>query len=392
MDKRIVYFEKKKQELINKCICCGKCLSSCPIFKIGKYKNRRTREITELVIDLVKNGKHSEEAEYTVTSCMGCGSCTTSCPVDIVPLFIFRAGVQELTRKGKGPEPLPNPASIFSAIEIPKSEARWIEEVPSKLEPVEIVLFPGCDAYRSPQQVQILMDIFNKMKMSFVTLWGCNYCCGAREYLANNFERGDELAKKLLDAISAFKPKKAVFICGQCYYQFSRALPKMFSIPFESQYLPEFLSDNLYKIRFSERIEKAITLHDSCSSSRAIRNCEPARKVLQNIPGVSFIEMERNRENSPCCGGLINDRYPERTLLIRKERMDEVEASGADLFVNDCIACYANYCFLEDKYPFEVITLITLVGRAMGIEYEDQYKNYIRQHNFHVVSTLKKKA
>jgi heterodisulfide reductase subunit D len=379
MDKRVAYLEKKKQEIVDACTCCGKCLRVCPIFKVGKYKDRRTIEIMESVIELVKNGNYSQEAEYTVTSCMGCGVCTASCPVSIVPLFIFRAGVQALTMQGKAPPPLllSNRALEFSDVEIYLPEVQWIEEVPLEPEPVEVVLFPGCDAFQWPLQVKTLIDIFNKMKVSFVTLWGRNLCCGAREYLSNNFERGDELAKKLIGAISAFSPKKAVFICGQCYYQFAHALPRIFDISFEPQYLPEFLSDNLRKIEFAERIEKVITLHDSCSCSRAIRNCEPARKLLQSISGIIFVEMEQNREDSPCCGGLTNDRYPERTLPIRKKRMDEVEVLGAEILVSDCIACCANYSLLKEKYSFEVISLITLLGRAMGIEYEDRYKNQL---------------
>ncbi len=62
---------------------------------------------------------------------------------------------------------------------------------------------------------------------------------------------------------------------------------------------------------------------------------EPPRNVLQAIPGVELVEMERNQEAAWCCGagGGAREAYPEFSRWTANERLEEAEATGAEAIV-----------------------------------------------------------
>ncbi len=46
-----------------------------------------------------------------------------------------------------------------------------------------------------------------------------------------------------------------------------------------------------------------VTYHDPCYLGRHSKVFDAPREILKSLPGVEFIEMERNSEESMCCGG-----------------------------------------------------------------------------------------
>ena len=377
-EQRLAYVNKKKKELLESCTSCGSCLKHCPIFVQGKYKDRKPRKIMEKVLDLAKNDHYSEEAAYTVLTCTICGECTSHCPEKLIPLLIFRAGLEELSHLGKAPPSTPDFTESLSIVQLKPSDIKWISTIPEEPEQVDIVLYPGCDSIRAPHEILTHIDILEKMNLNFVTLWGEEFCCGFKGYSVNDFEKGDKLAKTLISAIEAFKPKILLLPCGQCYFQFKRTLSRLFSFSFEFIYFPQFLLQNIDKIKFSNEINKVITYHDSCKIARAVRDFDTTRELLKKIPGIKLVEMERNKERSICCGGLKNFSYPELTAKLGKDRLDQAKKVEADILVTDCTLCYSIYSIREDLYPFEVNHYITLIAEAMGIKpRKDTYKKIL---------------
>ena len=58
--------------------------------------------------------------------------------------------------------------------------------------------------------------------------------------------------------------------------------------------------------------------------------------------------------------------------------LEETARTGAQVLVDVCQGCLAQFYLEEPRYPFEVQNCLTILGEAMGISYEDKLKNFYR--------------
>jgi Fe-S oxidoreductase len=67
-----------------------------------------------------------------------------------------------------------------------------------------------------------------------------------------------------------------------------------------TQLLADLLQEG--KLKPTKKVDEKIAYHDSCYIGRYNDIYESPRDILRAIPGIEILEMERNRENSLCCG------------------------------------------------------------------------------------------
>jgi len=89
--------------------------------------------------------------------------------------------------------------------------------------------------------------------------------------------------------------------------------------------------NNMWKIYVSNQFERA-------------RWIDMPRMILKAIPGLQLKEMYRIGENSLCCGagGGVKAQYPDFAWNAAKDRLDEAEATGADIILTACPFCELN--------------------------------------------------
>jgi Fe-S oxidoreductase len=88
-------------------------------------------------------------------------------------------------------------------------------------------------------------------------------------------------------------------------------------------------------------VDKVITYHDSCFLGRANDIYEEPRKILRAIPGVSLVEMERNRVRSFCCGAGGGRMWMEEKIgtRINQLRTEQAVRTKANLVGTACPYC-----------------------------------------------------
>jgi Fe-S oxidoreductase len=71
----------------------------------------------------------------------------------------------------------------------------------------------------------------------------------------------------------------------------------------------------------------------------------PPRNILQSIPGINLVEMERIKEYAWCCGagGGVRETYPDFSSSTAAERIDEAKSTGAEAIVTACPWCERNF-------------------------------------------------
>ncbi len=119
------------------------------------------------------------------------------------------------------------------------------------------------------------------------------------------------------------------------------------------------------KLKFTSEYNRTVTYHDPCHLGRHMNLYEAPREVYRSIPGLKLEEMKRNRGNAWCCGagGGLKIGYPEWSVDISKERLEEAKATGASIISSVCPFCRTNLGDANDKYKmnFEVIDLIEIL-------------------------------
>lgn len=120
--------------------------------------------------------------------------------------------------------------------------------------------------------------------------------------------------------------------------------------------------------------DRIYTFHDPCYLGRHNGVYDAPRNVLEAIPGLETVEMERSRNRSFCCGGGMLSLYHEGEGDSRmgEKRLEMAAAVGAQVVVTACPFCMIN---LEDAVKttghsddMEVIDLAELVARSIGAE------------------------
>ena len=127
-------------------------------------------------------------------------------------------------------------------------------------------------------------------------------------------------------------------------------------------------------LRFDQPVDMRVTWHDSCHMGRAGGIYEPPREVLRAIPGLEFVEMEHNRDDSLCCGSvfsLVAD--PVVAKEIGDVRLSEADSVGAEAVVSTCPCCQVQLRVTAQKTcrDLPIVDLGALACRASGIPYPD---------------------
>lgn len=378
---------QEKQKFMERCESCGKCLEKCRIRPFSSYANGDAAELQKARIAFLKGGEFSQTVYDMAFSCIGCHYCSDVCEQGLDPSHMGTISRIELINCGQSAPPpysfaLPgerfNYFSILSALLLNPAQTRWVTGAPDSPEHADVVFFPGCGLHISPDRLFTSLDILDRMGLDCVTLGGIDHCCGMPYMVAGQGAECGEYRDRLAESISAFTPETAVFICPGCTMRMAGNFAAPSELSFRRLHFSTFLAENLDRLKFERSIDKTVVVHDPCKLGRGLGEFEGARKVLKAIPGLRVVEMEHWGANTLCCSGSASMSTPEAARQLGLALMEEVKETGADMLVDLCLGCNRAFRGLAKDYPFEVMSFVTLVGSAMGIEHENKLSLYMK--------------
>ena len=376
-------YSQAKKRIIEDCTLCGLCVDVCPAISLTSLSSMPASDIQEKVINLLNDGVTSEEASLRSASCTHCGVCRDVCPVDINPVLMHELLRLELVRLGKKAYPLMEikvgdstyfVPDIIASMQIKPEEKRWITHVPDSPGHKDVVVFTGCGFVMQPEKILIIAEILERLGLDYVMIGGGELCCGVR-YLGLDLAKTDAHCRALLHALGAFTPEQVLFPCSECEYQVAQYDQKIMPVPFRYEHLFRFLSRHINELGFTQPVNRTVTLHDPCSLSRILGDNESLRTILNAIPVLTLIEMRKNKEQSICCGFVASRKLTVGRTMVR-QCLEEAASTGADVMVDACLGCHFQFLPEESNYPFRVEHILTLIGEAMGIDYEDKIRKF----------------
>jgi Fe-S oxidoreductase len=323
-------------------------------------------------------------------SCLTCYACSLKCPSDVdFPLFMQKMRTIA-ANAGEYGQPAHSNAlhslmRLMSDSSIKQSRLDWLTDENQTSEESDILFFVGCAPYFDPffefegigvktlDIVKGSLKILNKLGIK-PKLLPNERCCGHDMLWTGDIETFKRLAEQNAALIREARVKKIIFSCPECYRTFKLDYPNYVELGCELQHISEFLAERIGEngLKFKE-IKKKVTYQDPCRLGRHLGVYDAPRKALEAIPGIQFIEMERNREWSLCCGTSAFTNCDSYSNQIRLDRLLEARDTGAETLITCCPKCQTHFkCAMtsrtEERRPeveIEVMDLANLVADAL---------------------------
>jgi len=375
------------------CIKCGTCLNVCPVF--ASVAGQTYGYIYHGGIGAILTAfQHSaEEAEDVASLCLGCMACRDACParIDIPRMIVaLRTGLAQETglpwlskmaygRVLKHPPTFDKVLKVASYLQQPfVDKDRMIRQLPGSLKSLtqtislpalsrkplgdrlkensspgktdkpKVAFYSGCvGTYAYPETCEQAMQLLKQCgAQPFYPQKQA--CCGAPAYFAGDAETALGLAKENIAALEEMKPDFIATVCPGCasmlkkeYVKLTSGEPKLNrrakalaeKVRDLSQLVMELTPSQLPKPSRNQKI----TYHDPCHLKRGLGIFDGPRKLLER-EGFEIVEMA---DADACCGfgGHVVLTYPELSKSILKRKIDNIEATGVDTVVTNCLPC-----------------------------------------------------
>ena len=390
------------QSLIDACVHCGFCLSTCPSYRvIGKETDSPRGRV------YLMNGL--SQGEFTLTdttvehfdTCLGCLACVTTCPSGVeydqlitsarvlieqnyrrslpqrllrkmlfsllpypqrlrlllAPLQVYqKTGLQNLLhRTGLLARILPKSLVAMESLLPPIQSQAFVDP--------ELEIFPaqGKRRYRVGMILGCIQRLFlsevNLATIRVLTANGCEVfipkgqgCCAALPHHQGQVEQAQDLARQMIDSFADVE-LDAVIInasgCGHTLKEYGQILKddqtycdRAQAFAHQVKDVQEFLDEVGLTTPLSPLQSKplAVVYQDACHMLHGQKIQAQPRHLLQQIPG---IELREPRDAFLCCGsaGIYNILQPEIAEELGQQKAQNLMQTGAALVASANVGC-----------------------------------------------------
>lgn len=389
--------DKPSSDIINTCVHCGLCLSSCPTYRETglEMSSPRGRIYLMKAVDEGRIGLESQVFQEQMSQCLNCRACEAVCPSGVkygelvesaraqiarhndMPVTASAArtiGFKYLLGKPRvlrlvshgarlydrtGLDNLVSATGLLDKIGLAHADAIRPEMDDDFLVPGRetwtaqgerrgtVAMLSGCIMSTAFAQVHRATARVLARNGYDVVFPPAQTCCGALAVHAGDPETGRELARKNIDALGG--PEFDAIIvdaagCGAAMKEYDfllrddpeyAAKAKAFSSRVRDA--SEFLADVGLREAPGELRLRA-TYQDACHLAHAQRITRQPRELLKAIPGLELVEM---RESDLCCGsaGIYNLLQKEMAGRLRERKLDNALNTAPEVIVSANPGC-----------------------------------------------------
>ncbi|HNU72476.1 MAG TPA: (Fe-S)-binding protein [Thermodesulfobacteriota bacterium] len=376
-----------------RCMKCGFCMSSCPVYAIDHIESHVARGRNVLVLlgaqgDIIRNEAYRQSLSY----CLVCGRCQATCPAKIssaditvqarsqmaheagltgIQRFVYRGILKHRsrmaillglmaripgmsTKEGRPLRHLADAAALFSrGLSVPRLSKPFLgQRIARRTVPPPgvkirgtVAVFPGCafEFFFADAGKDIVATL---AQAGFEVIYSSELtCCGLAIYCSGDDETARLMAQTNMDALGSFD--RIITGCATC----SSALKKYGSwfceedprhvqaVTFSRkvQDFSEFLVQEGFQPQPASQPD-LVTYHDPCHLRWHQGVTAPPRKLLTSLERMMFVEMEGA---DACCGlgGAFGMYHRDISLAIQVKKIDAIRKTRARIVATSCPGC-----------------------------------------------------
>lgn len=364
------------------CVQCGRCEVACPAFAAGLPLNPKKliNDLAESLrgegatsyagrgypglgdggeassrLPLIFDNGHVSLAPETIWSCTTCRACVEACPMMIehVDAIVDLRRAQTLQSGLVAPhvqKVLENLRDTDTQ-DGRELEARFDWAADLGLHVIregyaeEALLWVGESAFdrRAQRTLRSLVKLMARAGLKPVILGDLERDTGDQARRLGDEATFQRLARANIETLHRFEFKYIVTADPHVLHAIRNEYPALggtFSVRHHTDLLAELMEAG--RLGEVSKLDSKITYHDPCYLGRYNGEFDDPRRILQRL-SADFIEMEKSRSNSHCCGGgggaPLSDVPGERR--IPDMRMEQVRETGAGCVAVACPGCTA---------------------------------------------------
>ncbi len=391
--------KEQADQTFEACMQCGTCTSVCPSTQIRNYSPRLV--LRNLALDRATDVNVDEAA----WSCLTCNTCVEYCPRGIELLDVVNHVRENTVEAGNTPKQLKAPLEMLKKEGTPwpgkqKDRTQWAKDpgLPSYSQDKEYCLFTCCTtAYdTSPAQGSkngglALIKLLEIGDVSYGTLGSEESCCGDQAEKIGDTKLAASLCENNTALFKTNSVDKILTSSPHCLNAFKNNYPEI-DDEVETVHYTQLLDTLIKEGKLTplSKVNTKVTYHDPCYLGRHNAIYEAPRQVLQSIPGLELIEMQKNKERSHCCGGGGGGAWQ---ILPMDEnhgvqRIREALDTGAEVIATSCPYCIR---MLNDaikligaENKIQVRDVAELLLESVEASYITGHSNSVNQEEYHV--------
>lgn len=382
------------EEILHRCFRCGYCKLpgnytdlNCPAylaFRFETYAPGGRMWLLRAWLDKkITAGPRFAEIMF---SCATCGNCVEHCAFPEFKdrlLLAFTAGKEALLDAGLAPPAvrdfLTKLQNYGNAYGKPvKKYGEWAEGLDLRVySDQEYLLFADDVSAYDPRGREIIRSVAGllwKAGVSFGIIAEGLRSDGNDVRAMGETALFEDLAQKNIQVLNQFNVKKIITLSPHSFNALKKDYPALGG-NYQVFHYSQVLAFAMGRLKFSENPAPVkIAFHDPCYLGRHNTDYVSGRMVLQSVPGVTLVEMDRNRADALCCGGgggnFFTDMLGGGDDTPARARVREAAAAGAQVLAVACPQCAA---MLEDAVKVEnldgklqVREISEIVGERVG--------------------------
>ena len=376
-----------------RCVRCGACANVCPVYKLVGGHNYGHVYIGAIGLILTYFYHGRKNARAIVKNCLNCQACKSVCPAGIdLPYLIKEVGRTVLEIEGKKPvknvllkkvlenrrlfhfllrrgalaqKPVAKDGFIrhlpfFFAGEhgfrsLPAIAKEPLRDMWDRINPrienprYRVALFGGClTDFVYPEEAKALLKLTREYGVQVEYPMG-QTCCGLPAQMMGERDTARDVAVQNIKSLDPAEHDYILTMCASCGSHLKENYHKLLSgeaalgvkvkqlqdkiIDFSS-FMTKILKIDAEKFRLTG---KKVAYHSPCHLCRGLGVTKEPRELL----ATANLDYVAAKDEDVCCGfgGSFSLEFPEISAELLKRKLDNVEATGAEVLVTDCPGC-----------------------------------------------------